>query len=282
MTLEAGEIFPGFSAGLGAEASIQGTKSPLAGAVHWRHAGRHSSVSQAAPGENGSQRFERPKKCASRPALLYNLKSMPDSSTPSLQAILQIKVTLEWIKPPVWRRLLVPAGLTLAQLHDVLQAAMPWEDSHLHEFQIGRSHYGAPMPSMGFPGEPAIKNERRVHVWQVLGGPGAKAKYIYDFGDGWEHTIRVEKVLAAEPGETYPVCVAGKRRCPPEDCGGIPGFYNLLETLADPNQEDHQEMLDWVGGSFDPEEFSLEEANARLAALRPRGSRARKKAAGRS
>jgi hypothetical protein len=184
--------------------------------------------------------------------------------------IYQVKLTLLGTKPPIWRRLLVPAGLTLEQLHHVVQAAMGWQDSHLHSFRIGQKSFSIPDPEdalIGLPGG----DERKVRLFTVLGKVGSKAVYTYDFGDDWEHSISVEKVLQPEEGRTYPVCVAGKRRGPPEDCGGVPGFYNLLEAISDPDHEDHEDMQEWIGGDFDPEDFSVDQVNEMLTHLQRRG-----------
>lgn len=183
------------------------------------------------------------------------------------QDIYQLKVTLLGTRPPIWRRLQVPAALTLDVLHEVLQVAMGWDNSHLHEFRIGQKRFGKPDPNDRLMGLPAIGNERTTHLYLVLGKVGAKARYTYDFGDSWEHAVVLEKVLPPEPGVAYPICVAGKLHGPPEDCGGIPGYYNLLEAIRDPAHTDHEDMLDWVGSEFDPEAFSLDEVNRRLAPI---------------
>src|SRR6478752_9782887 len=125
--------------------------------------------------------------------------------------IYQIKVTLLGTKPPIWRSLLVPAAMTLARLHDALQMTMGWEDSHLHQYEIAGQRYGVPDPEMDF-GDPTI-NEKTVHLSDVLGSAGAEAIYTYDFGDGWEHSILVEKLMKSEPGTAYPVCTGGKCHC---------------------------------------------------------------------
>lgn len=173
------------------------------------------------------------------------------------QAVLQIKIVLLRTKPPIWRRLFVPAEFTLAELHDVIQAAMSWEESHLHAFRIGRQTFDVPSMS-----GPSI-NEKKACLGNALNKVGSKATYIYDFGDSWEHAITVEKILPAEPNVAYPLCTDGKLAGPPEDCGGIPGFYHMLEALADPNHEDHEDMRDWIE-SFDPEAFSVEAVNKKL------------------
>jgi len=183
------------------------------------------------------------------------------------QDIYQIKVTLRDTRPPIWRRLLVPAGLTLDALHDVLQVAMGWDDSHMHEFRIGQRRFGKPDPNDRLMGLDPVGNERATHLYKVLGRVGAKATYTYDFGDGWEHVIVVEKVLPPDPAGHYPICVGGKLQGPPDDCGGVPGYYNLLEALRDPDHEEHEDLLDWVGGEFNPDAFSVDEVNQKLAPL---------------
>ena len=186
------------------------------------------------------------------------------------QEIYQIKVTLLGMTPPIWRRLLVPAEITLERLHHVLQVAMGWEDCHLHDFRIGSKRFGEPDPDDRLMGLPSTGNERTARLSSVLSRIGAKATYTYDFGDGWEHGILVEKVLPREPGLSYPACVGGKRHGPPEDCGGIPGYYNLLEAIRDPDHDEHEETLEWIGGDFDPEAFSVDHVNRKLAPLQRR------------
>jgi hypothetical protein len=183
------------------------------------------------------------------------------------QDIYQIKVTLRYTRPPIWRRLLVPAGLTLDALHDVLQLATGWDGSHMHDFRIGQKRFGKPDPNDRLMGMDPLGNERTTHLYMVLGKVRAKALYTYDFGDSWEHEIVVEKVLPPEPGVHYPFCVDGKLQGPPEDCGGVPGHYNLLEAIHDPKHPEHEDLLDWVGGEFDPDAFSVEEVNRRLAPI---------------
>ena len=184
------------------------------------------------------------------------------------QEIYQIKVTLLWTKLPIWRRLLVPSSLTLAQLHDVLQTAMGWEDCHMHEFTAGKRRFGGPELSEGFMGDPEVESERATRLSAVLARVGAKMIYTYDFGDGWEHSIVLEKRLPPEQDAVYPICLDGQRACPPDDCGGIPGFYHLLEILANPKHKEHNGMLEWVGGAFDPEAFSVDKINKSLSPKR--------------
>jgi hypothetical protein len=181
--------------------------------------------------------------------------------------VYRIKIVLLGTRPPIWRRVLVPADFTLAQLHDVVQVAVGWGNGHLHEFTIGGRTFGEPNPDLFMDGPPCI-DELKVILSDVLPSPPGKAKYTYDFGDSWEHAIKVEKILAPEAGVTYPLCTGGERHGPPEDCGGIPGFYNLLEALADPDHPEHEDMQEWIGG-FDAEEFSVEAVNQRLRMMFP-------------
>lgn len=181
----------------------------------------------------------------------------------------QIKITLRDVKPPVWRRVLVPASIRLGQLHEVIQVAMGWTDSHLHGFDIGGVSYG--MPWDDAPED--LRDERRVLLSRVVPGPG-RFRYDYDFGDGWEHDIVVERELTAEAGRTYPVCTAGGRACPPEDCGGPWGYAELLEALDDPRHERHRDLTSWLGGSWDAEQFDLDAVNEDLAeTMSGRGTR---------
>lgn len=184
---------------------------------------------------------------------------MSKSKTP----IYRIKVTLRHVAPPIWRRIEVPADIKLGKLHRVLQMAMGWFDSHMHGFRVGHVSYGAPNPDS--PDD--TKNERNVRLDRIA-AEGDTVIYEYDFGDGWEHDLKIEKVLPAEKGNHYPACLAGKRACPPEDCGGPWGYQNLLDALKDPKHENHEEMLEWFGDELDPEAFDLDEVNATLKHVR--------------
>ncbi len=178
--------------------------------------------------------------------------------------VYQMKVTLQDISPPIWRRIQVTNDTTLGKLHRILQVVMGWSDYHLHEFIIGEVSYGVPdKESMS-----DMKNEKNVRLSQIVSGEGMRFTYIYDFGDYWRHKILVEKILSPEQDTRYPICIKGKRACPPEDCGGIGGYYEFLEAIKDPDHPDHEDMLDWVGGSFDPEAFDLDEINATLRKIR--------------
>ncbi len=183
--------------------------------------------------------------------------------TPPSQVVFQLRVTLRDVDPPPWRRLLVPGSVKLARLHEFLQAAMGWTNSHLHCFEIGGARYG-----MQFDEHPEDElNERDVSVLRAI-GEHESFLYEYDFGDSWEHDAVVERVVRAHRGLQRAVCLDGASTCPPEDCGGSYGYRHLLEALADASHPDHLDLTDWVGGVFDPSSFDLVAVNVALQAVR--------------
>ncbi|HEX4010651.1 MAG TPA: plasmid pRiA4b ORF-3 family protein [Solirubrobacteraceae bacterium] len=176
---------------------------------------------------------------------------------------LQVKITLLGVsKPPVWRRLLVPGEIGLDRLHQVIQVAMGWSDYHMHVFSTDAGDYGVPDPELGF------LDERGTTLSRLLSEPGDRIGYTYDFGDAWEHEIMLEEVLGAPPGELYPTCVAGRGACPPEDCGSVSGYERLREVLADPSDEEHASMLEWLelesASGFDATAFAIDAVNDSL------------------
>ena len=179
----------------------------------------------------------------------------------------QLRVALRGTRPPIWRRILVSPTMTLARLHDVLQVVMGWEECHLHMFAKGRQRYSLPNPWMDdwAPlGTPRELDEREYRVRQLLKREKDWIDYEYDFGDGWSHRITLQKILPRDPRILLPRCISGKRRCPPEDCGGVWGFYEKLEIMGDPDHEEHEEIKEWIGDEFDPEAFSVGEVNEQL------------------
>jgi len=178
---------------------------------------------------------------------------------PRLTHVYQLKITLRHVKPPVWRRILMPSNVTLDYVHAALNFFMGWTDSHLHGFRVGDARYGEPDPY--FPG--TVQDERKVHLDKIA-HEGDTFIYDYDFGDNWEHDVLVEKILDAEPGATYPRCLAGKRACPPEDCGGPHGYMHMLNIIKNTEHEEYEDIVEWLGDAFDPEQFSVDEANAVL------------------
>jgi hypothetical protein len=178
--------------------------------------------------------------------------------------IYQLKVSLKGAKPPIWRRVLVPSDMDLGRLHRVIQAAMGWMDYHLHQFVAGHTAFGV-ADENALNWDMDVEDERKWRLDEVLKREKDKLRYEYDFGDGWEHDVTLEKVLPYDAKQALPRCVAGRRACPPEDCGGIWGYAELLEVLADPEDPGRDEMLEWLGGEFDPSLLDLEETNRMLA-----------------
>ncbi|MGD0292995.1 MAG: plasmid pRiA4b ORF-3 family protein [Terracidiphilus sp.] len=190
---------------------------------------------------------------------------------------LQIKITLMDIKPPIWRRILVAPEIKLDKLHDVLQIVMGWTNSHLHQFET----------PLGYIADPACELEeaessKKAPLQSVLPSPKSHISYEYDFGDGWDHQILLEKVVELDD-PVLALCLGGARACPPEDCGGPWGYANLLAILKNPKHPEYEEMSEWIGPGFDPESFDVEAINKQLARLAPRHRKvSAKKATGRS
>src|SRR5438132_322032 len=172
-----------------------------------------------------------------------------------------LKVSLQEVRPPIWRRIRVAGDLTLRELHHVLQIALGWTDSHLHEFEIGGKRYGMPDPLEDI-GEPPL-DEQKYRLNELL-QKGSRTEYLYDFGDGWRHDIVVEDEEPAKRGAPKAECLGGARACPPEDSGGAHRYQELLEAVADPTNKRHRELLEWVGPHFAPEEFDLVAVNRAL------------------
>lgn len=199
-------------------------------------------------------------------------------------ARLQLKIKLDHLKPTIWRRVVVNDDLTFLQLHRVIQEAMGWEDGHLHEFELAspRIRIGTNPPGGfgDFGSGPPLLPEGKTRLADVLEGK-KKFRYWYDFGDDWMHTVTIEKRLPPDAGAPPAQLLAGELACPPEDCGGPYGYAQLLEVLDDPNHPEREEMLDWLGGEFDPEDFDLADHAKRVAAtVKPRRPEAAKPAAG--
>lgn len=182
----------------------------------------------------------------------------------SNDVIVQIKVKLLGVtKPPVWRRLQLRADTRLDHLHEMLVAAFGWQDYHMHCFSSGPEEFGVPDPELGFI------DERHVTLGELIGGVGERLRYTYDFGDDWQHEVVVEELLDPDPEIHYPVLVAAKGACPPEDCGGPWGYAELKDILTDSSHEQHQEMLDWLGlndaSEFDPAAIATDDIEEELA-----------------
>jgi hypothetical protein len=171
----------------------------------------------------------------------------------------QFKVVQHGISPPIWRQFQVWEDATLAQLHRILRMMMGWENYHLYEFRIGGRIYGDP----DLDDEREIIDAKKTRIRNVLPDVGAEFEYEYNFGDDWQHDLLLEAVMQSRPDTMCPRCLAGERSCPPEDVGGSGGYADYLEALADPDHEEHQNMMEWRG-SFDPETFSIEKVNREL------------------
>ena len=178
--------------------------------------------------------------------------------------VYQLKITLRDFRPPIWRRVLVPGSANLYRLHRVVQIAMGWTNSHLHQFIIDGEYYSIPSEDDWEP----VKDERRLTLAQIAPAARRKFVYEYDFGDSWEHEILVEKILPPDPAVKHAVCLVGKRACPPEDVGGVWGYAEFLEAIRNPEHEEHDSYLEWIGGEFDPDEFDVDAINAGLRRLR--------------
>jgi hypothetical protein len=183
------------------------------------------------------------------------MKAVPDT-------VYQLKVQLMGIQPEIWRRVLLSGRTTLDRVHRVIQVAMGWQNRHLHQFVSGERIYGEPNPDFDNDWEP----ESDVAISALLSQPGQSLVYEYDFGDGWEHQVTLEQVLAGAGDRILPVCLDGQRACPPEDVGGPHGYERFLRAYLDSKHAEHGEMRDWAGEGFEPERFLIESVNSVLSA----------------
>lgn len=171
--------------------------------------------------------------------------------------VYQFKITLDETSPLIWRRIQVPESYSFWDLHVAIQDAMGWADSHLHQFDMINPKTGREV-ELGIPDD-EWDNEAlpgwEVKIADYFTVENNTARYVYDFGDYWEHTVKLEKILPREQKLEYPTCVEGERACPPEDCGGIPGYEDLLMTISDPDDEEYEDTIEWLGDDFDPEYF---------------------------
>jgi len=170
--------------------------------------------------------------------------------------VYQFKITLKGVKTPIWRRIQV-TDCTLDKLHEHIQTSMGWTNSHLHRFRIGDKQYGDPMLMEEDMEEYGYIDSTTTMLSEIVpkGGKRLRIEYEYDFGDGWQHEVLFEGCPPVDPKAKYPLCLEGARACPPEDCGGVRGYDDFLKAIRDKHHEEHEEMLEWEGGWFDPEEF---------------------------
>jgi len=178
--------------------------------------------------------------------------------------IYQIQIALKDFKPKIWRRLLIPADTLLSDLHKIIQTSMGWTNSHLHQFIKDRTYYTVKVKDDDTWDEMDNVDYKRMKISDLLMTEKQKIKYEYDFGDGWEHDLILEKILVRDEKIKYPICIAGKMSCPPEDCGGSWGYADMLEILKNPAHPEYKEFVDWLDEDFDPEYFEKEEVNESL------------------
>lgn len=217
------------------------------------------------------------------------------------ERLLRVLITLEYSDPPIWREVAMPPDITLGELHRVIQIVMGWDDDHLHQFILnlkrstrpsyeeqaryyqvgkwdddfearvqGRKFFVPKTAPDGTPINIEGMDEDTVLLAEVCPNASTKLTYEYDFGDSWKHEIKVKRVGVPEPGVEYPICLGGERACPPEDCGGLWGYCDMLEAVSDPDNEEHEDMADWLDKDFDPDAFDLNAINAKLAKWRKR------------
>ena len=170
------------------------------------------------------------------------------------ERVARIRIELQELEPRIRRRVDVPVSATLASLHDIIQIAMGWTDSHLYEFEIGGRCYGEPLPDEDYE-ERRLYKARNLRLETVIARGTDRFLYLYDFGDHWMHDVIVEGIRDGEAGAEFPAFVDGARRCPPEDVGGAHGFMEFLEAVFDPSHEEHASMIEWYGGPFDPHDI---------------------------
>lgn len=180
--------------------------------------------------------------------------------------IYQIQIALKSSKPKIWRRVLMPSDLPLGDVHQIIQTAMGWENYHLHQFIKDKIFYTVRAPGETDWATMDINDyeKKKLRLSDLLKAEKDKMVYEYDFGDGWQHDLILEKILPVDPAIKYPVCTDGKMNCPPEDCGGVWGYADMLEILKNPGHEQYEEFLEWIGDEFDPEYFDLEDVNELL------------------
>jgi hypothetical protein len=195
-------------------------------------------------------------------------RKAPARAIRSAASIYQLHIELLDVRPAIWRRILVAGSIKLHKLHGVLLRTMGWAGGHLHEFVIGHDHYGEPDPY--FNDAPRLLPDNRITLTSALGAR-KWFTYLYDYGDGWEHRVTVEQILPADPALKLklPHCLDGANACPPEDVGGPPGYEDFLAAIRDPTHEEHDAMLEWCGGVFDPFAFDRDALNDSLHRFKP-------------
>lgn len=178
-----------------------------------------------------------------------------------MESIIQLRISLNRTSPEIWRRILVQSSVKFFDLHHIIQISMGWKNSHLFEFQVGDYRIGYIDPNEAFED---IADASGVPLDLLFEKEGLQFTYIYDFGDNWQHSVEVEKILAKEEARVYPFCAEGQLACPPEDIGGIHGFYESLKILKDQKHTEHESVKRWLGRAYDPEKFNIGKVNREL------------------
>jgi len=180
----------------------------------------------------------------------------------------QLKVSLDKIQPNIWRRLIISENTSLYELHHIIQISFGWDNYHLYLFKQNRILWGN--KAQWDDDDPAfeLNNDKRTRIKDIIQDKTQSLQYQYDMGDSWSHTIKLEKFLEKDKLITIPFCAAGARNCPPEDCGGVPGYYNLIETLDHPKSRKYKELIEWLGYKYEPELLDLDEINRTLRNLK--------------
>ena len=187
------------------------------------------------------------------------------ADTQRRKSMYQLRISLDGIAPPICRRVMVPASATLRRVHGVIQKSMGWTNSHLHVFEFDGRRLGRPDPD----DTEYVEDDARERLHEVLIAPGDSIAYEYDFGDSWRHTILLEEIHLTGGGSPRTArCIAGARACPPEDCGGLPGYQQFLEAILDPFHPENREMREWLGRDFHPDAFDLAEADRKVSRAR--------------
>jgi hypothetical protein len=207
--------------------------------------------------------MNRPKSSRAKAVSAGSRKAVPTPLAQQVDTVYQLKITLLNFRPPIWRRIQV-RDCTLKKLHEHIQTAMGWFNSHLHHFRLGEQLYGDSFLMEDSFEDLGYEDSTSTLLSDLLPKQGKRLLYEYDFGDSWHHEVLFEKCVPGEPGQKYPRCVDGRRTCPPEDVGGVWGYAEFLEAVQNPDHEEHEEMLEWVGGKFDPEAFDPAVATRRM------------------
>lgn len=168
----------------------------------------------------------------------------------------QIQIALKGSRPKIWRRILVPSSTTLSDMHKIIQTTMGWTNGHMHQFEKDRTFYS--------PEEGQAEDYSNVKLSNLLKRTNDKMTYEYDFGDGWEHNVILEKTHKRDKNEILPICLTGRNSCPPEDCGGVMQYAHMVRVLKDPSHEEYEQYKDWLGDEFDPKHFDKDHINEML------------------